>query len=130
MMKAASRRYAKLLKVQNLVKMRDEMELQASRRDLAGLKEEDLYLLSLMQRSSNMDFIDPSLITRRFERNRHKESVLQARITDNISTLLQASRRCGILQEKKKEIQDGEERRELVDMLEEYIAMRCFRDHA
>lgn len=124
-MQAKSRHYAKLLKTQKLVRMRDRAEIEISRRDLIAIEDENRYLCALMESGSKVDFIDAVLLSRRLERNRRNESILQARITREIKALLQVSRRCDILKGKQYEAQDQEERKDLATMLEEYVAARC-----
>lgn len=126
-MKNSSRRFAKLLEAQNLIKARDEAELETSRRALGFVEEENRYLFALMQNGSNADYVNPLLIARRLERNRRKEGLLQAKIAEDIKVLLQTSRRCDMLEEKHRGVLEGEARKELGDMLEEFITARTMK---
>ncbi|RCL02554.1 MAG: hypothetical protein JSC188_000068 [Candidatus Tokpelaia sp. JSC188] len=124
-MRAKSRRYIKLLKIQNLIRMRDHIEIEMSRRDLITIENENNYLRALMEKGSKVDFIDSVLLCRRLERNRHNESILQAKIVHGIKALLRILGRCDILKNKQREAQYQEECKEFATMLEEYIAARC-----
>ncbi|MHC5308388.1 hypothetical protein [Bartonella sp. LJL80] len=127
-MAADSRRYAKLLKAQTLVKARDEADLEESRSQRQLLSEEDEYLFSLMENGSEIDFFDPNLLARRLQRNAKREAVLDAQILKQRQTLLEASRRCDVLDEKRKYAREAEDRKEMADMLEEYVAAKIAKD--
>lgn len=116
-----SRRYAQLFKTQTLLKEREELQLTQARRKLAALEEETRYLFWLMQKGSTTDFIDPLLLARRLERTRQAQAIIQAKIETMIQSLLQATRRCEMIAEKQRAARTQEERKEMADMMEEFV---------
>ncbi|WP_295895843.1 hypothetical protein [uncultured Bartonella sp.] len=127
-MPTVSQRYARLLKAQKLVKARDEAELEGTQNALSALSEEDRFLFSLMEKGSTADFFDPTLLSRRLEKNARKEAILGNLIAEQRRTLLQSSRRCDVIDEKRKAAQDAEERKDIAKMLEEYVAAKIVKD--
>lgn len=127
-MPTVSQRYARLLKAQKLVKARDEAELEGTQNALSALSEEDRFLFSLMEKGSTADFFDPTLVSRRLEKNARKEAILGNLIAEQRRTLLQSSRRCDVIDEKRKAAQDAEERKDIAKMLEEYVAAKIVKD--
>lgn len=127
-MPTVSQRYARLLKAQKLVKARDEAELEGTQNALSALSEEDRFLFSLMEKGSTADFFDPTLVSRRLEKNARKEAILDNLIAEQRRTLLQSSRRCDVIDEKRKAAQDAEERKDIAKMLEEYVAAKIVKD--
>ncbi|WP_297326517.1 hypothetical protein [uncultured Bartonella sp.] len=127
-MPTVSQRYARLLKAQKLVKARDEAELEGTQNALSALSEEDRFLFSLMEKGSTADFFDPTLVSRRLEKNARKETILGNLIAEQRRTLLQSSRRCDVIDEKRKAAQDAEERKDIAKMLEEYVAAKIVKD--
>jgi len=116
-----SRRYAQLFKTQTLLKEREELQLTQARRELAALEEETRYLFWLMQKGSTTDFIDPLLLARRLERTRQAQVKVQEKIDMMFQSLLQTSRRCDMIAEKHRTARMQEERKEMANMLEEFI---------
>lgn len=127
-MPTASQRYARLLKAQKLVKARDEAELEGTQSARSALAEEDQFLFSLMEKGSTADFFDPMLVSRRLEKNARKEAILDNLIVEQRKTLLQSSRRCDVIDKKRKAAQDAEERKDMAKMLEEYVAAKIVKD--
>lgn len=127
-MPTVSQRYARLLKAQKLVKARDEAELEGTQNALSALSEEDRFLFSLMEKGSTADFFDPTLVSRRLEKNARKGAILGNLIAEQRRTLLQSSRRCDVIDEKRKAAQDAEERKDIANMLEEYVAAKIVKD--
>ncbi|MCT6870251.1 MAG: hypothetical protein M3Z70_00220 [Bartonella sp.] len=121
-------RFGKLLKAQKLVKMRDEANLENSRGLRQSLDEEDHFLMSLMEHGSQADFFDPTLLSRRLERNARHEAVLDHEIANQTQTLLQSSRRCDVIDEKLQRAKDIEQRKDMAAMLEEYVAAKIIKD--
>ncbi|RCL03159.1 MAG: hypothetical protein JSC189_000303 [Candidatus Tokpelaia sp. JSC189] len=124
-MQAKSRHYTKLLKIQNLIRIREKIEIEISRRNLITIEDENSYLCALMESGSKADFIDAVLLSRRLERNRRTKSSLQAKIIHEIKDLLQISRRCDMLKARQYEAKYQEKAKEFTAMLEEYVAARC-----
>lgn len=119
-----SRRYAKLLKAQKLVKARDEANLENLRVERENIAQEDRFLLSLMGQDSMTDHFDPTLVAHRLQRNARHGVVLDDEISKQRQSLLQSSRRCDIIDEKYKIAIEAEERKEMSNMLEEYVATK------
>lgn len=119
-----SRRYAKLLKAQKLVKARDEANLENLRVERETIAQEDWFLLSLMGQDSMTDHFDPTLVARRLQRNARHGVVLDDEISKQRQSLLQSSRRCDIIDGKYKIAIEAEERKEMSNMLEEYVATK------
>ncbi len=127
-MPTQSQRYARLLKAQKLVKARDEAELEGTQSQRSALEDEDKFLFSLMENGSQSDLFDPMMISRRLEKNARNEAVLDNLIVKQRKTLLQSTRRCDVIDEKRKAAEDIEERKELAKMLEEYVAAKIVKD--
>lgn len=127
-MATASQRYARLLKAQKLVKARDKAELEGSQSARSALTDEDQFLFSLMEKGSTADFFDPMLVSRRLEKNARQEAILDNLIAEQRKTLLQSSRRCDVIDEKRKAAQDAEDRKDMAKMLEEYVAAKIVKD--
>lgn len=127
-MARASQRYAKLLKAQKLVKARDEAELEGSINTRLALKDEDNFLFSLTEKGQMPDFFNPLLVANRLERNARKEAILENLIVRQRKTLLQSSRRYDVIDNKRKAALEAEERKDLSNMLEEYVAAKIVKD--
>lgn len=127
-MPTSSQRYARLLKAQKLVKARDEAELEGTQNQRSALSDEDKYLFSLMENGSASSLFDPMMVAKRLDKNARQEAILDNLITQQRKTLLQSSRRCDVIDEKRKAAEEAEERKEMAKMLEEYVAAKIVKD--
>ena len=127
-MPTSSQRYARLLKAQKLVKARDEAELEGTQNQRSALSDEDKYLFSLMENGSAYSLFDPMMVAKRLDKNARQEAILDNLIAQQRKTLLQSSRRCDVIDEKRKAAEEAEERKEMAKMLEEYVAAKIVKD--
>lgn len=127
-MPTESRRYAKLLKAQKLVKERDEAVLNNAVSMRTNLAEEDNFLFSVMDNETTSRFFDPLMVANRLESNARKEAILDNSIVKLRQALLESSRRYDAIDEKRKVALETEERKDLAKMLEEYVAARIVKD--
>ncbi|MBH9981941.1 hypothetical protein H3S89_03915 [Bartonella sp. B10834G6] len=128
MMPTSSQRYARLLKAQKLVKARDEAELEGTQTQRSALTDEDQFLFSIMEHGSASNLFDPMMVSKRLDKNARKEAILDNIIAQQRKTLLQSTRRCDVIDEKRKAAEDAEERKEMAQMLEEYVAAKIVKD--
>ena len=127
-MPTSSQRYARLLKAQKLVKARDEAELEGTQTQRSALTDEDQFLFSIMEHGSASNLFDPMMVSKRLDKNARKEAILDNIIAQQRKTLLQSTRRCDVINEKRKVAEDAEERKEMAQMLEEYVAAKIVKD--